>query len=270
MKKSLLIIGIVSLFAVMFLIPNVSADFFGDVTGAAEDLIDLGSDVFSPFLKFLVGDTGEGLLFAKALLLLLIYVVILTVLKRIELFRYRNQFAAILIAAVMSILAVRFMSESQVIEGILVPYGAMGIGITVFLPFLVYFFFVHYSGIGHFGRKVAWAIFALAFIGLWVSQVAKGSSSEIINFIYLSGLILVALAFIFDKQVQRYFDLSQVRKATKHMRDSQRVKLLNDYQRALRAFNQTGDQAAERELNRLARQLKINPGSGSFMGGAGI
>jgi len=49
----------------------------------------------------------------------------------------------------------------------LIPYGALGGAIAVFLPLLIIFVFLHTLDIGGFGRRAGWFIYFIIFVLLW-------------------------------------------------------------------------------------------------------
>jgi len=237
-----------------------------DLRITGENVIQALNDAFSPILSFLLGvDSFDQYFFQRCLLLILLFVVIYAILKRIEMFR-ANKNVLFLVSSIVAILGARYMSGVGIIEAAMLPYGVLGISITVFLPFLIYFFFVYQSVPGTTGRRLAWIVFGLVFLALWWSR-----SSEIgeVGWVYLAGIGLAFVCILIDPTIRRYFGLHELRRATAHMNDSERVRMLHDYNRALQAYNQFGDRAAEREMRRLARQLDITAGE-EFEGGGGV
>ena len=111
-------------------------------------------------------------------------------------------------------------------NAILLPYGALGVALTVFLPFLLYFFFVHQSNIGPFGRRVAWILFGIIFLAIW--GMRRGDISEIGTYIYLGGILFVLASLIFDKSIHRYFGLSDFRKVARTGKEKRKRELLRD------------------------------------------
>jgi hypothetical protein len=195
-----------------------AAEFLGtDISRGAEMLIQIVKDIFGPFFQVFLGvQYADQYFFERFLMLVLLYVMIWTVLKRIELFK-NNNFVCIIIASAVSILGARYMSEAGLIKGVLLPYGTLAVALSIFLPFLIYFFFVHYSIKSGVGRRTAWIVFAAIFLGLWLSraQEIKEASS-----IYGFGIAAMVIAFIFDSRIQEYFGLFESR--------AQRRKVFNE------------------------------------------
>jgi hypothetical protein len=127
----------------------------------------------------------------------------------------------LLISVIISILAVRFISENNLIEGILIPYGTLGIAITTILPLVIFFYFVHHTNVGTFGRKFFWMVFAIILLILWVSKYDQIGDTA--NRIYGLVLLATALLVVFDKSVHSYLGLSDFRKFD---RDSNKKRIL--------------------------------------------
>jgi hypothetical protein len=153
--------------------------------------------------------------FAKIILLFLIYIVVYTAIKTTIFKSYVEEGKAkpvlYIIAASVSILSIRFL-PNEYIAAILLPYSALAVGITVSLPLMIFFFFLHNSGMGTFGRETGWVIFGAAFIALWSSMYDQLGSA---NWIYWLGLAFVIVCFIFDRRIHNYFGYQEYKKARK-------------------------------------------------------
>ncbi len=266
MKRGILILSLIVLFASLssFI---VSAYTFpiNDLKETGKNLIQVGKDMTIPFFEFLLGATESAdYFFQRVLLLILLYSIVYLVMRRMELFR-RNRAVLIIVSSIVAVLGARYMSELNIIEAAMLPYGVLGISMTVFLPFLIYFFFVYDSVPGTTGRRLAWMLFALIFFALWMSRASKIGET---GWVYAAGIILAGVCILFDPTIKRYFGLHELRRTTAHLNDAQRVRMLNEYHRALEVYNRTGDRAARREMERLARQLDIT--AGENVGGLGI
>lgn len=209
MKKSNLIIYLI-IFSAIILIPFASAAM--DFKGSSEKIIQIIKDVFGPFFGALIG-TGDfdKQFFAKVLLLILLYSIIVTVMKKIELFK-RQTSIIIIISAIVSILGTRYISETNFVNFVMLPYGTLALAITVFLPLFIFFYFVETTVKSSVGRRMAWVLFALVFFGLWFSRIKdfggfSFSAENIKNWLYIIGVFLVGLFFFFDKEIQKYFNL---------------------------------------------------------------
>ena len=61
-----------------------------------------------------------------------------------------------IVALIVSILSVRFMSENNFILGLLLPYTTLGVALITIIPFLIFAYGVHTTGLPGIGRKIAW------------------------------------------------------------------------------------------------------------------
>jgi len=193
-------------FVFVFVIKLVSAAI--DLEQGGNQIIDWIREIFSPFFAVLLKTSQfDDFFFAKVLLLILLFIVISAVVKKMPLFE-RNKFASTIVSVVVSILSVRYIPQNEFFEGILLPYSTLGVSIIVFLPFVIYFFFVHKSDFGYFGRRAAWAIYGIVFLTLWWTRKEYTGSGA--DTLYLAGLGLVVLAFMFDKAIHKYLGLHEI------------------------------------------------------------
>lgn len=202
--------GLAYLTSLIAVIPTIAAAWsFSNLSQGPRDLIEIIKQFLAPFFEVILGANAfEEFFFAKVLLLILLFVIIAFVLNRAKVFGTLQDHPGVIyvIAGVVSILAMRFMPESELIRGILLPYSALGIAITTFLPLIIYFFFVHNSNFGHFGRRAGWALYGIIFLALWNSREVQLSQTS--NWIYWSAIGFVILSFIFDSSIHGYFKLS--------------------------------------------------------------
>ncbi len=199
----------------------------------------LGEDVFSSFL------------FEKILLLFIVFAIVYMSLGRAELFS-GNRPALIVVSTAVSILAVRYIRDTEFIKGILLPYGAMGASIIVFLPLLIYFFFVHTSITGTFGRRMAWILYGVIFFVLWGSRTAGVAPA--VDWIYIVGIIFVLLNILFDRSVHYYFGLTALQKWRERVDDARIARLQAEYDR----IQGVESVHADRRRRQIERELRRN------------
>ena len=222
MKKSA---GISALFLfAISLIPFVSAQMqsidSSVIKGFVMDVIDNFLAIFSPIFELLIGPySATEFFFAKILLLFLLIIICKFVLDKTPLGE-GNKKISFLISIIVSLLAIRFINENNLIGGILVPYGTLGIAMTTILPFLIFFYFVHRSGVGTFGRKFFWIMFVIILIVLWISKFDK--ISEVSNWIFGLVLLSAVILLIFDKSVHSYLGIGDLRR---YERDSNKRRI---------------------------------------------
>lgn len=208
--------GILSFLTIMF----SSLVTAGPVQGV-EQLAEGLREVIVILIRF-IGDmildinSFDEFLFAKILLFALILIITYTVIKQNTLFGgTRNKPVQWIISITVSILAIRYLPDNF-IQAILLQYGALAVGLTVFLPLIIYFFFIHQSGIGRFGRRAGWVVFALSFFALWSFRYEDLGSA---NFIYWIAIGFVGISIVFDKSIHRYFSFTDFRKAEKRLNE---------------------------------------------------
>ena len=231
-KKSVL--SLLSFFSVL---PFVSAQYGG--YGSAGNFFETGmKDIIDgivgfarPVFEIIIGDySGSEFFFAKVALLILLFVIIFTILRRVPLFEERRQKpVAFIVAVIVSVLAVRFISENQLILGVLLPYGVLGVALTTVLPFLLFFYLVHAMGAGYVARRALWVFFIIVFGLLWASRYAE--LPVISNQIYMWTFIVMVAALIFDKGIHRYFGMHEINKFLRKSNQKTAADLQAEYQR---------------------------------------
>lgn len=146
--------------------------------------------------------------YAKLLLFILIFAILNLVLLRINLFR-DNTFIRGLVAFIVSILGVRFLSPEW-IETILLPYGTLFIAISVFLPLIIFFFFIEWTD-NPIVRKVGWIVFGVAFLILYIFRWKEIGSVG--GWFYIIAFILSILFMVFDGTIQRFLLTARFKRA---------------------------------------------------------
>jgi len=224
-----------------------------DLGRGMDQLISITKGTLTPFFEAILGEySGSEFFFAKVLLLILLFIVIAVVTTKIPNIG-ENKAVVTIIALVVSIFAVRFISETQLVTGILLPYNTLGIAIVTILPFLVFFWFVHKTNLGSIGRRLSWGLFGLIFFFLWYSRYSNDQIAGLASKIYLAAVILVVAAFIFDKKIHSYFSLYEIKKLTKNVNDKVVLELLDDLEKAERH----GDTSIGKEqAKRIRKRLK--------------
>jgi hypothetical protein len=259
-KKKGLFLSVALSVIVLKILPCVTAAFnMYDLSRGPRDLIQIIGNFFSPFFEFLLNTSSyDDFFFAKVLLLILLFVVISFVLKKGKFFGSDTEkgyyFIIYVISAVVSILAMRYLPNNDLIKGILLPYSALGIAITTFLPLLIYFFFVHNTTTSGFGRRAGWILYGIVFIALWSSREIQLSSTS--NWIYWSAIIFLIICLIFDKSLHKYFAFAEIRKIERSLSNAQIVSLIEKYHQAKKVYNETGSTVARDQMKFYKRRLK--------------
>jgi hypothetical protein len=183
---------------------SAQTNVFQTVKDVIGSTIDAGLAIFSPLFEVIIGDYSTSEFFlAKVLLLLLLFVVINAALRQSKVFK-KSPSVNKIVALIISILGIRFISDNQLIRGILLPYGTAGVAVTVIAPFVAFFYLIYTTKLGGFGRRAAWTAFGIVFAVFWASRTGGGLPSE---FNWIFGLITTAiiLALIFDRGIKGYF-----------------------------------------------------------------
>jgi len=144
------------------------------------------------------------LLFVKLLVFILLLAVIDNVTQRIPGISERRGIGLIVSIAV-SVLAVRYLTSEQLVNFIWLPYGVLGMAISVIIPFIIGFFFL--EGFDSFLiRKIGWASFAVIFLGLaymrWDTLSAGAEWYQNLGLMYLAIAVLSVLLIVFDKNIR--------------------------------------------------------------------
>jgi len=204
-KRFILFVGLIFLITSSFLVSAQSSPFFGvDLRQGAEQFVGLVKDFVTPFFEVILGDySSSEFFFTKVLFVLLLFFVINVLLARLPLFQDKR-FVAVIIAIIVSIIAIRFISENEMTRGLLLPYGTLGAALLVALPFIIWFVGVQLLGVGPMGRRLLWGLFGIIFVGIWLSLRSSGIDS-LTDTVYKAVFVLIIAALIFDKAIHRYF-----------------------------------------------------------------
>ena len=167
-----------------------------DLRYGGEQLVDLIQQFFEPFLYVLFG--SYEYMFERFLFLLIVLSFSFVALKNFKVFE--DHVGALWIVCIaVSILATRFLAETDVVSFVIFPYSVLGIALTSIIPLVIFFFFVQGFDSGVL-RKIAWILFAVIFWGLWFSRYDDVGNLAWIYF--LTGII--ALIFLFaDGTIRR-------------------------------------------------------------------
>ena len=231
--------------------------------GRGGDIVDNLVNAGAPVLELLfggytesVGDMSSGeMLFLKFLLFILMFVVIQAVLKKVDLFK--NNLAVVgIISIAIPLISIRFMSANQLIYMVLPSYGALGIALTTILPFFVFFFFIHNTGMGSVGRKVSWAFFIIIFLVLWSNRTEEiGDIGNQIYFWTMIGMILIVWQ---DKRIHSYLEIGKFKKAFKTTDNAAAAALLTEYHNIkISGVKSPYTDARLKELEKQAKDLGI-------------
>jgi len=190
-KKVVSIILVMSVLSILMINFISAMTLFEGITAVANSVI----QILEPIFSFLLGNVGGGLLFVKILLFIIIFGIVWISLGKIDFFSEHKPILHIITFAV-SVLAIRGISSSDLINTILLPYTALGVALSAGIPFVIYFVVVN-VGLGDqpsIVRRIAWIFFAVIFVGLSFSRTNTLGNFQ---YIYLAtaGIALI-MAFI--------------------------------------------------------------------------
>jgi len=207
-----------------FMLPLVTA---GPIDGV-QQLTDGFREILYILFQF-IGDTifqinsFDEFLFAKILLFIIVLLIVYTVLKKNGILGDKEAILWI-IASSIAILSIRFIPP-ELVEFILFQYGALGAGLTIFFPFVIFLFFLHQSNIGPMPRKIGWLLFGMSYIAIWAFR--SNSISGTAEYLYWGGILAIAIAFFLDRYIHAKFgDLALQKDKSAH--EAQRYGLIKD------------------------------------------
>ncbi len=253
------VIGIVFILTILILFGagtiNAASQEFNTAKEIVGKVLESMRGIATPFFEKIIGDAeGSKFFFAKILLLLLLVLISNKVISKTPLGK-DNSKLSVTIAIIVSVLAIRFIKQSELVEGILIPYGALGVAITTLLPFIIFFYFLHNSNIKKFGRKIGWIFYGAIFIAIWFSKFSELSSLS--NGIYISIIIAAGLAAYFDKSFHRYFGMSGMREINRESSERTKRELLREMQQLRADFSKSVVDRGyyKRERDRINRAI---------------
>jgi len=211
MKKSVWISAIIfSVLAIGFVAAQeLPAEIFGR-TVDINNMFEFIGSIFSPILTDTPTSFLSGDLFARLLLVILLFVILKVPAELITGEKDKdNKTLSIIVALIVSILAVRFLTEAM-IQGILLPYSTLGIVVTAFIPFALLATFLmrlEYEWM----RKIGWIMTAVVFTGLWWVRGIDNKIGHMAD-VYLIVTALSILLLLFDGTIQKWIMNIQLKK----------------------------------------------------------
>ncbi len=204
MIKGKLVSGLVSFVSMIGL---VSAQGFSDARRGVEDAIAF-------LLGRVDGDYSGEILFIKLLVFVVILSIVSLAVGRVPGFEGKRSISLVISIAV-SMMAVRYITTSSLINFIWLPYGAMGILFSSILPFIVGFFF--FQGFdSSIIRKVGWTGFFVIFVGLGFMRWSDFTADvwfKNLAFIYVVIAAISALLIFYDRDMHAMFIVNSLGRA---------------------------------------------------------
>ena len=227
--------------------------------------------VFEPLIETLLGEVspmgnalgGAGissgdLLFARFILLIIVFSLVWIALATLPMFSEKKTILWVVSIAV-SLLSVRFILSPELIATIILPYSALGVALTAFLPLLVYFLFVQKALLSRVMRKAAWIFAAVVFFGLYFVRFEELGDYA---WLYLISAVACLVILFLDKTIQtafrraKYENLQELRNGRSRVDIMRRIDRLEESLR--RGYVEPDEYNKEKiVLQKLARRNDI-------------
>lgn len=213
------------------------SSFVSLASAAFQDDINKFASGFGEATRFFLGDvvaSGQdagAVLFVKLLVFILILSVVNTTIRRIPQLG-DNKTIAIIISIAVALIGVRYITTSQLVNFIWLPYGTLTIALSVLLPFIIGFFFI--EGFDSFIiRKLGWSSFLVIFLGLaymrWDDLQPAGGGFNLAWW-YVGIAIVSGLLIIFDRNIRAYMLESSLSNITDVNKRVQAAQITHDIQ----------------------------------------
>jgi len=211
MKKSVMMF-LAGFILVITALQFVSAynSFYIDLRQGSWQVIQGIQDFATPFFTVLL-DTGyDQYFFSKVLLLILLFAVLMTILEKVPIFEGKSGIKFI-VSFTISVVSLRYIGETQLIEGIILPYGVLAIAIYNALVLLIFGYFIHDAVKSPGGRRLGWGLYLAIFVGIWYDRYESLTPGA--NRAYALFALIIALSILLDPVIQRYIGISSIREA---------------------------------------------------------
>jgi len=237
------------------LIPSVRAGPVQGVYQLTDGLYEI-IYIITQFVRDVININGfDEFLFAKILLFTIILLVVYTVVRQNSIFGgEKNKAVQWIISSAVSILAIAYI-PNEFVQAILLQYSALGVALTIFLPLIIYFFFIHQSGVGKFGRRVGWAVYILAFFSLWSFKWKDLGEA---NWIYWIAIGFMTICLIFDTSIHKYLGFSKIRKARRANKLERRIEAQEDLEELERRRQYLSPKEYDTLKDRYKKRIKDN------------
>lgn len=235
---------------------SASSHAVATVTDGVRQIVDFIKEGSTPLFEAIIGDYSTSeFFFAKVLVLILFFVIIRGILTKVPVFK-DNNFVCVVISLVVSVLAVRYISENQLTLGILLPYGVFGVVMSIMIPAGLIFFTMHFMNFGGAGRRLTWGIVFIVYLVLWLSRSAEFNS--VLNWIYFWLLVLMLLALWQDKGIHAYFKGWELQAFYRGVADRTTAALQAEYLQLINVDTLEAERrrlAIERRLHAMGRRV---------------
>src|SRR3989344_113759 len=209
MKKLIVIL----LFSVLILFSFVSAQQWsgvrfpaGTATGI-EDVFNGIAESLSPIAVALLGSDSDGILdgdqlFVKVLVFILVLVFINASVKKMPLLQDKSV-SAFLVAAIISIIGVRFITTERLIEFIWLPANTFAAAFVAIITFGAFFFLIETFD-SRVIRRFSWTTILFIFTYFAISRINDAAVSDtgiVVSWIYLGIALISGILILADRKI---------------------------------------------------------------------
>jgi len=245
------------------LIPMVSAQYssFADTERTVDSVVLF----FEPVVRALLGPVdGVGnfppgeVLFVKLLVFILLIGVIFIAFKRVPQFKDKPNIS-MLVAVIVSLIAVRYMTVAGLINFIWLPYGVLGVVLSSAIPFIVGFFFV--QGFDNSViRRIFWTAFFVifAFLGIlrWPELTTTGAWYSNLAFAYIFIAIISLILILNDRKIHSLIEFSEIESRLSGDRRIRAADVHSEIENLQRRLTQDISSDARREIEKRIKEKK--------------
>jgi hypothetical protein len=244
--------GFIVAFAFIFILSvSLVSAYFPGPRETVEEVIEAYVGIFEPLLEVILGgpDYNGLLLFEKLLIFVLLVAFVFVALSRIPMFDEKKGVLWI-VAIIVPLIGVRFINFDW-LNTILFSYQLLAIVLTSILPFIIYFFFIHEMGYDSSAiRKVAWVLFIVVYLGLWIT-----AETESFAVVFFWTIVVSLLFLLMDGTIHRYYMKEQMKAAGSSNKWEHINKLRRDIHQ-IRDDLSKGIISSSREVKRAKKMIK--------------
>lgn len=209
-KGSIFILASFILVLTTFQLVSAYNNFYLDLRQGSWQVIQAVQDFATPFFEVLLGSSYDQLFFSKVLLLILLFAVLMTILEKVPIFEGKTGIKFI-VSFTISVVSLRYIGETQLIEGIILPYSVLAIAIYNAIVLLIFGYFIHDAVKNPVGRRLGWGLYLAIFIGIWYDRYENLSPGA--NRAYGIFALIIALSILLDPILQKYLGMSSIKDA---------------------------------------------------------
>ncbi|MGV8151714.1 MAG: hypothetical protein ACP5OG_01410 [Candidatus Nanoarchaeia archaeon] len=260
MKKRALLI---SVFTILILSMYISLSIV-----SAASLRETGDSLtqkIEPVLKYIVGETPTGeYMLLKILFLILVLAIVYSAASRVPGIA-GNDYIPGIIAIVFAIAATRYLGQKQLIDFVFFPTSLVAIVFVIFVPFVIYFFFVEGFS-SRVLRQIGWIVFIVIYVALAVyrwDDFALGTQWwNNLSYWYLIIALIALLSFWFDGTIRAKILMAAIEQKGAELNNLNIVNLQTQIQQhkailANPAATPQQTQLAQQTIKNLEKQLRV-------------